>query len=181
MVTCAHDDPKIFLQKNNQVIYKSELHEEPLVHFQSSDRDYRLLGHFYGFMMFTDPKIDNYYKRFVRDFLHYHDTIFCAAGKIVLSLQEDAKKLGFAVDDEGGGGYSSFHVRRGDLQYKRVKIPANEWYNNTKELIRPNEILYIATDEKNKTFFRPLADHYNLKFLNDFREIAGKDSIAYNH
>ena len=117
---------------------------------------------------------DHFYKRFVRDFLHYHDSIYCAAGKIVLELQEESKKRGFEIDLEGGGGYSSFHVRRGDLQYKRVKIPAEEWEENTRELFMENEILYIATDERNKTFFDPLAKQHDLKFLDDYWDFAGK-------
>ena len=97
---------------------------------------------------FTDPAIENYYRRFVRDFLHYHDSIYCAAGKIVKALQAEGEKRGFVPDSEGGGGFSTLHVRRGDLQYKKVKIPAEEWYANTKEIWKPGEILYIATDGK---------------------------------
>lgn len=75
----------------------------------------------------TDPLIDNYYKRFVRDFMHYNDRIFCAAGKIVRSIQQEAMELGFTLDDEGGGGYSSLHVRRNDLQYQDALINEDKW------------------------------------------------------
>lgn len=151
------------------------MHDAPLIHFQASHRDYRLLNHFYGFLLFTNPQIDHFYKRFVRDFLHYKDEVFCAAGKIVLALQEESKKRGFELDEEGGGGYSSFHVRRGDLQYKKVKISGEEWQQNTKELFLPKEILYIATDERDKSFFDPLAEHHDLKFLDDYWDYAGKN------
>ena len=129
-------------------------------------------------MLFTDPKIDNYFKRFVRDFLHYQDPIFCAAGKIVNALQQESKERGFELDNEGGGGYSSFHVRRGDLQYKKQKISGEEWKENTKELFLPKEILYIATDERKKSFFDPLATEHDLKFLDDFWDYAGKSLFA---
>ena len=66
-----------------------------------------MLSHFYGFLLFTNPVIDNYFKRFVRDFLHYTDSIYCAAGKIVNALQEEGKALGFEEDEEGGGGHCS--------------------------------------------------------------------------
>ena len=82
---------------------------EPLLHFKTMDMSYRILGHFYGYMMFTDTVTDNYYKRFVRDFLHYRDEVYCAAGKIVQSLQEEGTKRGFSLDAEGGGGFSSMH------------------------------------------------------------------------
>lgn len=130
---------------------------------------------------FTDPAIGNNYKRFVRDFLHYNDQIYCAAGKIVKALQAEAKERGFTTDDEGGGGYSAIHVRRGELQYKKVKIPAEEWYNNTKEIWKPNEIIYIATDERNKTFFDPIAEHHDIRFLDDYFELAGLDDLDPNY
>lgn len=85
-------------------------------------------GHFYNFIYFTNPILDNYMKRFVRDFMHYNDSIFCAAGKIVRSLQQEAIERGFSLDEEGGGGYSSLHVRRSDLQYKEVLISEERWY-----------------------------------------------------
>ena len=74
------------------------------------------MAHYYGYMYFSNPSIFNHYKRFVRDYMHYNDQIYCAAGKIVLALQEEGQKRGFELDNELGGGYSSLHVRRGDLQ-----------------------------------------------------------------
>ncbi len=67
-------------------------------------------------------------KRFIRDYMHYNDSIFCAAGKIVRSIQQEAIEGGFSLDEEGGGGYSSLHVRRGDLQFKEVLISEDLWY-----------------------------------------------------
>lgn len=84
-------------------------------------------------------------KRFVRDFLHYHSNIFCAAGKIIQSLQEEGKQRGFAIDKEGAGGYSALHIRRGDFQYKECLISSEEWYNMSNKLWLPKEILYIST------------------------------------
>jgi hypothetical protein len=91
--------------------------------------------------------------------LHYKDEIYCAAGKIVHELQKQ-------------GEFSSLHIRRGDLQFKEVKISAAEWYNNTRELWKPNETLFIATDEPNKTWFDDLAKHHRLLFLDDYWDFA---------
>jgi GDP-fucose protein O-fucosyltransferase len=156
-------------------------HESAVIHINAAVRQTRLLAHFYSFVFFTDPAIDNYYKRFVRDFLHYHDTIYCAAGKIVKALQAEAASRGFQVDASGAGGYASMHVRRGELQYKRVKIPAQEWYENTKEVWLPKEILYVATDERNKTFFDEIAAHHDLRFLDDYWEYAGLGDLDGNY
>ena len=160
--------------------YGSELAEPNILHFQTSSEKWRILNHFYTTIYFTDPKIDNYYKRFVRDFIHYHENIFCAAGKIVKLLQEEGKERGFEVDDEGAGGFSALHIRRGDLQYKEVIISAEEWYNNTAKLWLDKEILYIATDERNKAFFDPIAKHHDLRFLGDYFEKAGLEKLDPN-
>jgi len=119
---------------------------------------------------FSNPAFDHYYKRFVRDFLHYHDSIYCAAGKIVKAVQK-----------EGGGSYSAMRVRRGDLQYKRVKIPAAEWYANTNEVWKPKELLYIATDERDKSFFDDLAKHHDLRFLDEYWDLAQLGDLDPNY
>jgi hypothetical protein len=152
--------------------FSKKLQEKSLIHLKGNEKEYRLLAHFYGMILFTDPVIDNHYKRFVRDFLHYHDVIFCAAGKIVNSLQNMA----------GIGGFSTMHVRRGDLQYKSVKISAEEWYDNLYDVWYDNEIIYIATDEKNKTFFDPIAtNNHTLRFLDDFWESADLGDLDPNY
>ena len=101
-------------------------------------------------------------------------------GKIVKALQLEAKDRGFSPDEDGAGGYSALHVRRGDLQYKKVKIPAEEWYENTMDVWRPQEILYIATDERNKTFFDPIANHHQVRFLDDYYELANLGNLDPN-
>lgn len=52
--------------------------------------------------------MDLYYKRFVRDYLHYTDVILCKSAAIVDRLLR-----------EGGGSYISFHIRRGDFQVSK--------------------------------------------------------------
>ena len=122
-------------------------------------------------MFFTDAAIGNYYKRFVRDYMRYHDTIYCAAGKVVAALRKEGADRGFEVDTETEtGGYSAMHIRRGDLQFKRVKFGPEEWWRNTKEIWQPKEIIYIATDERNKTWFDPLREHADIRFLDDYFE-----------
>jgi len=157
------------------------MNQQAVVHFRAGEKEWRLLAHFYGFIHFTNPAIGNYYKRFVRDYLRYNDQIYCSAGKIVKALQAEAAERGFDPDEEGAGGFSALHVRRGELQYKKVKIPAEEWYENTKEIWKPKEILFIATDERNKTFFDPLAAHFDIRFLDDYFELAGLGDLDPNY
>ena len=189
----VQDRIKKFCQKRVPIYYNRTMHDAPLWHFETMDFRYRLLVHYYAFMLFTNATVGNYYKRMIRDFLRYHNEVFCAAGKIILALQyEDhlrnsativgdasssSKKLN--LDLELVGGYSSLHIRRGDLQFKEVKFDSGQWYENTKEMWKPNEILYIATDEMNSTFFDDFRKQHSgqLRFFNDYKDLAELDSI----
>ena len=72
------------------------------IHFISKPGlGYRLLEHFYTFIYFENELMDKYYKRFIRDYVHYIDIIFCKSSYIINQLLI-----------EGNGSYSSFHVRR---------------------------------------------------------------------
>ena len=75
---------------------------------------------------------------------------------------------------------TQYAVRRGDFQYKNVKITADDWYKNTRGLFEKNEIVYIATDERDTSFFLPLAKHYKLRFLSNFTESAGLNEMDPN-
>lgn len=174
-VTCGPDRDHFYWKA-------ADFDDKLLLHFDAGNhKHYRLLAHFYAMIHFTDPVHDHHYRRFVRDMLHYHDTIWCAAGKVVKAVQAEGVARGFKVDENGAGAYSALHVRRGDLQYKKVKIPAQEWYDNTKEVWLPNEILYVATDERNKTFFDDLAKYHTLRFLDDYWELAGLGELDGNY
>lgn len=174
-------DTKYFCGSRSPVYYTNELHDPAILHFDTFEQRHRLLSHFYQYVHFSDPVIDNYYKRFVRDFLHYTDKIFCAAGKIVRSLQIEAMERGFVVDEEGGGGYSSLHIRRGDLQFDEVLISEDRWWDNTADIWKPNEILYISSDEKDKKFFDNFALRHDLRFLEDYWDLANLDNLDVEH
>ena len=190
---------KFCMNENKQreiIYYTKKQQEQQLWHFQTYHKEYRLLIHYYNLVYFTDPKLNNYMKRFVRDYLHYKDEIYCAAGKIIRAIptivsptpikQEgniDFKKRNIKVDTDrqilnNQPGFSTMHARRGDFQYKKSKVSGDEWYKQTSDVWLPNEIIYIATDEKNKTFFNiPFEKHHNIYYLDDFWKIANLDNI----
>lgn len=169
------------LQERTRFYWTSEVEQHNLIHIQAGSKEHRLLTHFYDFVHFTNPAVDNYYKRFIRDFLHYNDQIYCAAGKIVKAIQAEGRQRGSEVDENGAGGFSALHVRRGELQYRKVKFPAEEWYQNTKEIWQPKEILYLATDERNKTFFDAIAARHEVRYLDDYFEFADLGSMDPNY
>mmetsp|Transcript_11694 Transcript_11694/g.15268 ORF Transcript_11694/g.15268 Transcript_11694/m.15268 type:complete len:621 (-) Transcript_11694:154-2016(-) len=162
---------KDFLGDREAVYYYKELREATVVHFPSNHKlGYRYLTHFYTFIYFVDDWMDRFYKRFIRDAMHYREDIYCAASCVVRQLWE-----------ETGGSYSSFHIRRGDFQYKVVKLPAEDLYENSKDQLNDGEYIYIATDERNKAFFDPFRSRYKIRFLDDYMDSCDLHSINKNY
>jgi hypothetical protein len=148
-------------------VYDEPLQNAKVFHLMGdNDSNARLLVHFYLFLFFEDWRHDLWAKRFVRDHLRYHDEIQCAAARVVQAVRQKSREHG-----DPAGAYDSFHVRRGDFQYKHTRVGAEEIYTVTAKLLNTNSTLFIATDEKNKTFFDPLRKHYHLYFLDDFKHL----------
>ncbi len=92
----------------------------------------------------------------------------CAAARIVHAVREKAKA---AVPNNTNGDFNTFHVRRGDFQYKITRAEAEVLYKQSKDELEEGSFLYIATDEKKKEFFDPLRKHYKLSFLDDYMHL----------
>lgn len=193
--------------------YDKALHSEKAIYFPGDYREeYRILTHFYSYLYFADEHIEHVYKRIVRDRLHYHDEIFCAAGRVVEILHFEAAELalkalkGGQVLEKGrelvqmasrankrtGGGDTNFdavyhatHIRRGDFQYEDTRLSAEKIYSNIQHLFDRNvtKLLYISTDEQNKTFFAPFHQHFTVRFLADYVAPArlGDSHLNQNH
>lgn len=107
-----------------------------------SEGKHRLLNHFYAFAYFNDKKQRSFYRRLVRDVVRYKDEIQCAAARVVDAIRERSRSLGF------GGAYYALHVRRGDFQYKAVKIQAQDILDNIRHAFpRSPALVYLATDD----------------------------------
>jgi len=151
--------------RNNLCIYDKTLQEAKVFHLMGDNKSgARLLVHFYVFLFFEDWKQDLWTKRFVRDHLRYVDEIQCAAARVVAAVRQKSRENG-----DPSGKYTSFHIRRGDFQYKDTRVEANVIYNNVKDLLKNNETVYIATDERDKSFFNIFKENYNVYFLDDFK------------
>lgn len=94
--------------------------------------------------------MQSFYKRFIRDYVRYRDNIQCVGHELVKLVRQDS----LALNPAGGGVYYALHVRRGDLQYKDVKISATEIVQNLnitddsgKLIIPPGSLVYISTDD----------------------------------
>jgi hypothetical protein len=159
-------------------LYNETLQAAQRIHFPTDhSMSARLLVHFYAFLFFQDWKQDLWMKRFIRDHVRYMDEIQCAAARVVAAVRQKARAYNNANTE---GSFSSFHIRRGDFQYKKTRVEATEIYDMAKRRLAENETVYIATDERNIGFFQPLKGHYNVFFLSDFAsELAGVNTNYY--
>jgi GDP-fucose protein O-fucosyltransferase len=101
----------------------------------------------------------------MRDHMRYIDELQCAAARVVSAVRRRAKTRDPA---NVNGDFDTFHIRRGDFQYKNTRIDASKIYDNVKGLLQENATVFIATDERDKGFFDPLREHFDLLFLDDF-------------
>jgi hypothetical protein len=122
-----------------------------------------MLTHFYAFLFFQDWRHDLWMKRFIRDHVRYIDEIQCAAARIIQALPTV---------------FDTMHIRRGDFQFKRTRISAEQILNNTQHLfpLQPNTnttTIYIATDERDKRFFDPFRQKglYTVYTMDDFKHL----------
>eukprot|EP00934_Nitzschia_sp_Nitz4_P008577 Nitzschia sp. Nitz4//scaffold179_size51476//34375//36661//NITZ4_006929-RA/size51476-augustus-gene-0.1-mRNA-1//1//CDS//3329539225//8567//frame0 len=156
-------------------VYGDTLQNEKVMHFMGdNDSGARLLVHFYAFLFFEDYHQELWTKRFVRDHLRYVDEIQCTAARLVDAMRQKAREHG---DPEGN--FDTFHIRRGDFQYKETRIEATQIYENVKDVLVENSTIYIATDEKDKSFFEPIMKHYNVYFMSDFKHLLGDINTNY--
>ena len=72
--------------------------------------------------------------------MSYVDEIICAAARVVEALRSRSKNKDRLFD--------SIHVRRGDFQYKKTRLEADELIQKSKRQLEEGGLLYIATDEK---------------------------------
>jgi hypothetical protein len=95
-------------------------------------------------------------KKLIAKYVHYRTDIFDLAWQFI-------NKLG---DKE----YYSIHIRRNDFQYKELFIPCEQILENIKGIIPQGSKLYIATDHRDKEFFKPLSEHYQIFFYEDIKK-----------
>ena len=98
----------------------------------------------------------------------------CAAARVIEAVRTHAKASGlqrniskvYDVD----GAYDGMHVRRGDFQYPPTQLPAEKLHELSPNLTK-GATLYVATDERDKSFFDVFRKDYDLVFLDDFLHV----------
>lgn len=133
--------------ERQSIRYNKAMQQAKHIHIRG-DGDHRILQHFYAFNFFVSRDMSSFYKRFIRDFVHYRDDVQCYAHEIIRSL----RRLSRARNPSQNGKFYAMHIRRGDLQFKDVKISAkqiveNLRYPNGTSIIPRGSLVYLATDD----------------------------------
>lgn len=160
---------EILAGRRKLCMYQKDLHDQnSVLHFGADQFDgTRLITPFYAFLWFEDWKHDLWSKRFVRDNLRYNDEIMCLAARVIRALRTRASKQSIGNIN---GDYDAIHIRRGDFQkqFTMTKMDASEILAGLKDTITPGHTLFIATDERDLTFFSSIKEVYDVAFLGDF-------------
>jgi hypothetical protein len=69
---------------------------------------------FVAFAFFADSWVQSYYRRLIRDFMRYKDSIQCVGAKVLAAVREDALKHNNGTSND----FYAIHARRGDFQFK---------------------------------------------------------------
>jgi GDP-fucose protein O-fucosyltransferase len=81
--------------------------------------------------------------------------------------------------------YIAYHIRRGDFQQKQTRLEAADILNSTLKFLPNNPgdwVVYIATDERDRTFFREFQRTFrSVRFLHDYENHADLRDINQNH
>mmetsp|Transcript_10775 Transcript_10775/g.16536 ORF Transcript_10775/g.16536 Transcript_10775/m.16536 type:complete len:355 (-) Transcript_10775:121-1185(-) len=154
---------EILAHRSQLCLYDEKWQKEKIIHFRGDIASgNRLLIHFYAYLFFADWKMDLWMKRFVRDNLRYADEIQCAAARVVEEIRRKAPS----------GVFDSFHIRRNDFRHKKLILSAEKIYSNVERVMTANSTIYIATDERNRSYFETFRKrHHQIFFLSDFNHL----------
>lgn len=139
----------------------SIISEEKYIHFPRN-----LFGHFCYQIYGNTPHVRNLIKERIKNGIRFRDEFYNRAN--------DAKNR--------IGQYNSIHIRRND--FMEVHKESTDYQSNNLVQYLDAKIsnsipLYIATDEKDRSFFNPISEKYKIYFIEDlFDEITNKESIA---
>lgn len=122
---------------------------------------HRMFGVFEAFFLFADSGNERRARALVRDAIRYRPEI--------LRLAQSAM-AGFPL---AGRAYSAMHIRRGDFQFKKTRIGAEEILRHTVNLLPQGQMLYVATDETDPEFLRPFQERYRVVQFQDLA-VAGQ-------
>ena len=164
------------LQKHKCLIIGEWLDSYPVLHFMG-DGDGRLITYHTSKIYIQSLEQHKFVRRFLRDHFTYHDDIYKWAKFIT-------EKLNGLCGSQWGWGstWHSCHIRRGDFQFTQTRLSCDDLSRVLLLNIPVGDLLYIATDETDLDFFKPLSAYYRLYFFNDLlnKDIVEQEKINPN-
>ena len=83
---------------------------------------------------------------------------------------------------DANGDYNAYHIRRGDFltYYPVLRRSARGIVKFSSKEMTKHGVVYIASDEKDQTFFQPFRKAFDVVMLDDFKHLLkGVNSIYY--
>jgi GDP-fucose protein O-fucosyltransferase len=81
---------------------------------------------------------------------------------------------------DANGDYNAYHIRRGDFQYTVTRYDAPRIIKNSAKEMTMGGVVYIASDETDQSFFKPLREAFDVVMLDDFKHLLeGVNSNYY--
>jgi hypothetical protein len=117
--------------------------------------DYRMFGVAECFFLFGDASLERSARRLLRDAIRYRPDIIRLAEAAINS------------SPLCGTLYSAMHVRRGDFQYEKTQIAAEQILTNTQALLSARQPVYVATDEADADFLKAFREKFEVITFQD--------------
>jgi len=142
-------------QANRQLITISdEVEQCDLIYFPMT-AEHRMFGVAECFCLFGDEELERQARTLLRDGIRYRQDIIKLAERAINS------------PTLAGTQYSAFHIRRGDFQYGKTRIGANQILDHSQALLSPEQPIYVATDETNKAFLNVFRETFEVVTFDD--------------
>jgi hypothetical protein len=150
--------PEYFLKNRKEIRAQEIFGDAEILYF-----DKNLLGNFYQ-SIYTSNHIA--LKKLIAKYVTYKNEIFDLGWRFINYL--------------GDQSYYSIHIRRNDFQYRELFISCEAILNNIESIISHGSTLYIATDHRDRSFFKPLTEYYHIVFYQDVAEAIGVEKFNPN-
>ena len=138
------------LQTRRQPIALPTQAEDCEILYFPMNPDHRMFGVAECFFLFGDARFERSARRLLRDAIRYRPDI--------ISLAEAALNSAPLC----GTRYSAMHVRRGDFQYDKTQIAAEQIVRNTQALLSSQQPVYVATDEADAAFLDAVRERFQV-------------------
>jgi len=131
-----------------------EVEDCDILYFPTTKK-HRMFGVAEVFFLFGEPQDERRARTLLRDSIRYRREIIEQAEGALRSPPLAGKDFG------------AMHIRRGDFQYHNTRIEAANIVAHTENLFRVGQTIYVATDEHDPEFLKPLRDRYSVVTLGD--------------